>query len=99
MSDSVYIYLFITFTLFTIIFNLLYPTVIMPLFNKMEPLEDGPLKTRLDQLCTQCHFNCKNMSKIDESKRTTKGNAAAYGLFGNNGILLYDNIIKQVWLF
>lgn len=75
---------------------MLYPIVIMPLFNKMTPMEPSPLRDRIYELAKSVGFRVGRIQVIDSSKRTGYSNAAAYGFFGINGILLYDNLFKHL---
>ncbi|KAK8799494.1 hypothetical protein WA158_006043 [Blastocystis sp. Blastoise] len=95
-GSSFYIYTWIAFVSFSLFINLIYPVVIMPLFNKLSPLEPGALRSSLESLCSETHYNCKKMYIMDGSKRSSKGNAMAYGLCGNNGIILYDTIVEKM---
>lgn len=58
----------------------LYPLVIQPLFNKLSPLQDGELRTRIEALATHLKFPLKHLYEIDGSKRSSHSNAYFYGL-------------------
>ena len=75
---------------------MIYPIVIMPLFNTMKPMEESPLRDRIYAIAKEVGFRVSRIQVIDSSQRTGHSNAAAYGLFGVNGILLYDNILTQL---
>lgn len=75
---------------------MIYPIVIMPLFNKMSPMEDTPLRKRIYEIAEKVGFRVGRIQIIDSSQRTGHSNAAAYGLFGVNGILIYDNLFSQL---
>ena len=64
-----------------IVINLIYPTVIAPLFNKMKPLEDGELKSSIEGLLIECGFKSSGVFTIDASKRDNRLNAY-FGGFG-----------------
>ena len=85
-------YAWIVYFVFSVVLNMLYPIVIMPLFNKMTPMEPSPLRDRIYELAK----SVGRIQVIDSSKRTGYSNAAAYGFFGINGILLYDNLFKHL---
>lgn len=57
----------------------LYPTLIQPLFNKLTPLQDGPLKERVVALASQLNFPLKSIYVIDGSKRSAHSNAVSTG--------------------
>ena len=61
--------------MFQLLMLLLVPTVIMPLFNKFEPLEDGDLKSNIEDYAKKEAFKLEGIFKMDGSKRSTKSNA------------------------
>ncbi len=67
----------ITFQLTMVI---LYPTVIQPLFNKLSPLAEGELRTRVEALASKLQFPLKHLYEIDGSKRSSHSNAYFFGL-------------------
>ncbi len=79
-------YLFLTFVA---------PVVIMPLFNKFIPLEDGDLKTALENYASQQAFKMKGLFKMDGSKRSTKSNAFFTGFGRFRRIVLFDTLIAK----
>lgn len=58
----------------------LYPTVIQPLFNKLSPLAEGDLRTRIEALASKLKFPLKHLYEIDGSKRSSHSNAYFFGL-------------------
>lgn len=82
-------------TLFQLFIMLIAPTVIMPLFNKFSPLEEGELKDTLEKYAKENNFHLKGIYSMDESKRTTKPNAFFTGLGKSRRIVLYDTLIEK----
>lgn len=82
----------ITFTLFA---NIFYTTLILPLFNRLTPLEDGDLKASIQDYCDQVNFPLKNIFVMDGSKRSSKGNAFFSGLGGKKKVVLFDTLIEK----
>jgi len=81
---------------FQILAQLLYPTVIQPLFNKLTPLPEGPLKLRIEKLASMLKFPLKSLHVIDGSKRSSHSNAYFSGLpFSKKFIVLFDSLICQ----
>ncbi|EGN97642.1 hypothetical protein SERLA73DRAFT_169922 [Serpula lacrymans var. lacrymans S7.3] len=72
-----------------------YPTVIQPLFNKLSPLEDGDLRTRIEALATKLKFPLKHLYEIDGSKRSSHSNAYFFGLPWSKHIVIFDTLIKE----
>lgn len=81
---------------FTIFINMLYSRIIVPLFNKQTPLENGSLKSKIQQYATQVGFQLDNVFVIDGSKRSTKANAYFSGFGKQKRITLYDTLIKDL---
>ena len=80
---------------FSLLMTYLAPTYIMPLFNKFKPLEDGELKSAIQDMSTKCDFPLTEVYEIDGSKRSTKANAFFTGLGKNKKIALYDTLIQN----
>jgi STE24 endopeptidase len=82
-------------TLLQLVFLFLAPVVIMPLFNKFQPLEDGPLKESIEGYAKQQHFQMKGVFTMDGSKRSTKANAFFTGFGRFRRIVLFDTLIEK----
>ena len=59
---------------------ILYPTVIQPLFNKLSPLPEGDLRSRVENLASKLKFPLTHLYEIDGSKRSSHSNAYFFGL-------------------
>jgi Zn-dependent protease with chaperone function len=81
---------------FMIFFAMFYSNLIVPLFNKQEPLEDGELKDAISKFANKVNFKLDNIYKINGSKRSTKANAYFTGLGTKKRIVLYDTLIKEL---
>jgi len=57
-----------------------YPLFIQPLFNKLSPLPEGTLRTRIEALAQRLNFPLNHLYVIDGSKRSSHSNAYFYGL-------------------
>jgi STE24 endopeptidase len=81
-------------------FNLLllvfYPTVIAPLFNKFEPLQDETLKQRVNALMQRCGFAAKGLFVMDGSKRSAHANAYFTGFGAAKRVVFFDTLLKQL---
>ncbi|NCG29361.1 MAG: M48 family metalloprotease, partial [Bacteroidetes bacterium] len=67
---------------------------IMPLFNKFTPLEDGELRTMIEDYCDKVGFKLNNLFVMDGSKRSSKSNAFFSGLGPKKKIALYDTLME-----
>ena len=82
-------------TLFTLVVQFLAPTLIMPLFNKYSPLEEGELRHAILEYAGSIEFPLQNIYVMDGSKRSSKSNAFFTGFGRNKRIVLFDTLIKQ----
>ena len=81
---------------FNLLMLVLYPTLIAPLFNKFEPLEDEALKTRVNALMTRCGFAAKGLFVMDGSKRSAHANAYFTGFGAAKRVVFFDTLLKQL---
>lgn len=79
-----------------VIINVIYPTLIAPIFNKMEKLEDENLLSKINDLVKQCGFNANGVYVIDASKRDKRLNAYFGGLFKSKRVVLFDTLLKAL---
>ncbi len=82
-------------SLFMIFMFMFYSNLIVPLFNKQKPLEEGELRSAIEEFTGRAGFKLKNIFVIDGSKRSTKANAYFTGLGPQKRIVLYDTLIKD----
>ena len=83
-------------TLFSIFMNMFYSKLIVPLFNKQTPLEDGELKQSITQYAKTVGFKIDKIFVIDGSKRSTKANAYFSGFGAQKRVTLYDTLIHDL---
>jgi STE24 endopeptidase len=81
---------------FNLLILVLYPTVIAPLFNKFEPLQDETLKARVTALMQRCGFSAKGLFVMDGSKRSAHANAYFTGFGAAKRVVFYDTLLKQL---
>ena len=81
---------------FNLLVLVLYPTVIAPLFNKFQPLEDEALKARVTALMQRCGFAAKGLFVMDGSKRSAHANAYFTGFGASKRVVFYDTLLKQL---
>lgn len=81
---------------FQLLMMVLYPKVILPLFNKLTPLPEGDLRTRLLALGDRTGFQAKTIEVIDGSKRSGHSNAYFTGFGRFRRIVLFDTLIAQL---
>ena len=83
-------------TAFSVFINLFYSELIVPLFNKQNPLPEGSLRTMIEAFSQKTGFRLKNIYIIDGSKRSTKANAYFSGFGPKKRIVLYDTLQKEL---
>jgi STE24 endopeptidase len=96
VGNNFWLYIWLIFTAFTIFMSMFYSNLIVPLFNKQTPLEDGALRQAITEFVSKAGFKLKNIYLIDGSKRSTKSNAYFTGLGPKKRIVLYDTILNQL---
>ncbi|EAJ7109753.1 M48 family metallopeptidase [Campylobacter upsaliensis] len=79
-----------------LVINLIYPTLIAPLFNKMQKLDDENLLSKIENLMKQCGFSANGVYVIDASKRDKRLNAYFGGLFKSKRVVLFDTLLKAL---
>ncbi len=89
------IWLWIGLSLFTIFMSMFYTTLIVPIFNKLSPLEDGNLKDKIQNYSKEIGYSLKNIFIIDGSKRSSKANAYFSGLGPKKTIALFDTLVEK----
>ena len=75
--------------------NYFYSTLLVPLFNKQTPLEDGELKTQITLYAEKAGFKLDKIFTIDGSKRSTKANAYFTGFGRKKRIVLFDTLVND----
>ena len=83
-------------TIFTLFMNMFYSKLIVPLFNKQTPLENGELKDAITKYVNSVGFRLNNIFIINGSKRSTKANAYFSGFGSQKRITLYDTLINDL---
>ncbi len=95
-GEMFWIYCWIIVTAFTLFIAMFYSRLIVPLFNKQTPLEEGELRKSIEDFSKKEGFKLKNIYKIDGSKRSTKANAYFSGLGPQKRIVLFDTLINDL---
>lgn len=96
LQDSFWIYAWAILTFFSIFMIMFYSNIIVPLFNKQTPLEDGELKSAIESFANKVWFKLDNIYVIDGSKRSKKANAYFTWLWAKKRIVLYDTLISDM---
>lgn len=95
-GKNFWIYAWILVAIFSLFMNMFYAKLIVPIFNKQTPLENGELKTAIEKYAKKVGFTLNNIFVIDGSKRSTKANAYFSGFGKEKRITLYDTLINDL---
>lgn len=95
-GNDFWIYAWIIVTIFSIFMNMFYSKLIVPLFNKQTPLEDGSLRQKIEAYARNVGFQIDKIFIIDGSKRSTKANAYFSGFGKEKRITLYDTLVNDL---
>lgn len=91
-----WVYAWILVAAFSLLINLFYSKLIVPLFNKQTPLDEGELKSAIKTYAHKVGFTIDNIYVIDGSKRSTKANAYFSGFGTQKRITLFDTLIQDL---
>jgi len=95
IGPTFWIWFSIIAAFFILFMNMFYTSLILPLFNKLTPLQDGELKSAIQAFSTKVNFPLDNIFVIDGSKRSNKANAFFSGIGRKKKIVLYDTLIEK----
>lgn len=94
-SSGFWLWLWLGLSLLMIFLNMFYADLIVPIFNKLTPLENGELRNKIEEYSKKVGYLLKNIYIIDGSKRSTKANAFFSGLGPRKTIALYDTLVEK----
>ncbi|MDR1162796.1 MAG: M48 family metallopeptidase [Candidatus Accumulibacter sp.] len=95
-SAAWWVYTWLFWCAFNVLILFLYPLWIAPLFNTFAPLEDAPLKARIEALLDRCGFAASGLFVMDGSKRSAHGNAYFTGFGKTKRIVFFDTLLKRL---
>lgn len=90
-----WLYCWGTVTVIQICLLFIAPAVILPLFNKFVPLDEGELKNAIENYARAQNFKIQGVFIVDGSRRSDKTNAFFTGFGKFRKIALYDTLIKK----
>ena len=90
-----WIWAWIAVVLFGLVLQYAAPSLIMPLFNKFTPLEEGELKSSIMDYARSVDFPLSGVFVIDGSKRSSKANAFFTGFGRQKRIALFDTLVEN----
>jgi len=91
-----WLYTWLAWMAFTLVLVVVFPRWIAPLFNRFTPLEEGPLRARIEALIGRCGFHADGLFVMDGSKRSSHGNAYFTGFGKAKRIVFFDTLIERL---
>lgn len=95
-QNQFWLYAWAIVTVFSIFMNMFYSRLIVPMFNKQTPLEDGSLRNKISEYANSVGFSLNKIFIIDGSKRSTKANAYFSGFGSEKRVTLYDTLVNDL---
>jgi STE24 endopeptidase len=83
------------FLLFGVVMSALFPVLILPLFYKLQPLENESLRQKLTALAQRVGAKVLGVYRMGMSDKTKKANAAFAGLGSTKRIILGDTLLDK----
>ena len=80
---------------FSVVMVTLAPVLLLPLFNKFEPLKNRALTKRIKDLAAGEGVRVSEVLQMDMSKQTKKANAAFTGLGKTKRIMMGDTLLRE----
>lgn len=96
MGENWWLFAWLGWMGFNLVVLAIYPTWIAPLFNKFTPLEDAPLRARIEQLMRKCGFRSSGLFVMDGSRRSNHGNAYFTGFGKTKRIVFFDTLLSRL---
>ena len=95
LEKGFWVWLWLSLSVIMLLVNMFYADLIVPIFNKLTPLEAGSLREKIESYTKKVGYSLKNIYIIDGSKRSTKANAFFSGLGPRKTIALYDILVEK----
>jgi STE24 endopeptidase len=91
-----WLYVWAVLVAYSLFLQMIYPAVVMPLFNKFSPLTDPALAARVEELLRRTGFRSRGLYVMDGSKRSSHGNAFFTGFGAAKRIVLFDTLVSRL---
>lgn len=95
-GESWWLYTWLIWVVFNLFLLAVYPNWIAPLFNKFSPLDNAPLKARIETLLKKCGFESSGLFVMDGSRRSSHGNAYFTGFGKTKRIVFFDTLLSRL---
>lgn len=91
-----WLYAWALVAVFSVLMNMFYAKLIVPIFNKQKPLEEGSLRNKIESYGDKVGFKLNKIFVLDGSKRSTKANAYFSGFGSEKRVTLFDTLINDL---
>jgi STE24 endopeptidase len=95
IGENFWWWFWLVISVFLLLINMFYTSLIVPIFNKLNPLPEGELRNKIEEYSKKIGFPLDNIFVIDGSKRSSKANAYFSGIGGKKKIVLFDTLISN----
>lgn len=97
-EDRLWLFILIAWAVMSVVMLALFfiNKVFVRIFNKLTPLSEGELRTRIEALAANVGFKVTAISVMDASRRSTKLNAFFSGLGRTREVVLYDTLVEKM---
>ena len=95
LENGFWFWLWLSLSVIMLLVNMFYADLIVPIFNKLTPLENGSLRKKIESYTNKVGYSLKNIYIIDGSKRSSKANAFFSGVGPRKTIALYDTLVEK----
>jgi len=96
LGSAFWIFAWLLVSGFSLLMFMFGTSLILPLFNKLKPVEEGALRTAIEKYCASQGYSLGRLFVMDGSKRSTKANAFFSGLGRSKTIVLFDTLIEKL---
>ena len=96
MGGMWWLYVWLAWMAFNLLVVTIYPMLIAPIFNRFSPLENPDLRSRIESLLARCGFRARGLFVMDNSRRSSHGNAYFTGFGAAKRIVLFDTLISRL---
>lgn len=96
LGTNFWIFAWALVAIFSLLMFMFGTTLILPLFNKLQPVESGELRSEIEKYCASQGYSLGRLFVMDGSKRSTKANAFFSGLGKSKTIVLFDTLIEKL---
>ena len=95
-GSMAWLYCWLLVTAFTLVMQFIAPVLILPLFNRFTPLEDGPLRRAIAEYAAGQDFPLQGIYIMDGSRRSARINAFFTGFGRFRRIVFFDTLPAQM---